>query len=272
MPRFEITIIEAQGLPAADLNGKSDPYIVVCSATEKQKTAVKEKTLNPVWNEIKTVSMNDPVNDAIGFLVFDKDSVSADNIIAYSFISMVGVPFNGAPIETWVDIFKKTKKDKKKDKKKKKKAAGPPKPGTPGGRLHLRVRALDAPPMPAGAPMPMPGQPMPGQPYPAQPMPGQPMPGQPMPGQPMMMPGQPMPGQPMPGQPMMMPGQPMMAPPVMAGPPPLVIQNPYKGTIPQGFQNKSGFLRPKMTDGEAAEKAIGKGAKKTLKFLGKLLG
>jgi len=108
----------------------------------------------------------------------------------------------------------------------------------------------------------MPGQPMPGQPYPGyppQPMPGQPMPGQPYPGYP---------PQPMPGQPMMA-AAPVAAMP--AGVRPLLVQTPYRGVIPSGFQNKAGFLRPKKTEAEVTEKALGKGAKKTFKALGKLL-
>jgi len=279
MPRFEIQVIEAQGVPANDLNGKSDPYVEVCSAAGRQKTEVVKNTLNPVWRETKVVEVTNPMADAIGFLVYDWDRMSANDIIAYGFISMLGLPADGMPLDCWVDLYKKNKKDGKKSKKDKKnaKSGKPPKPPTPGGRIHLIVRALDVPAMPAAAPMPV--QPMPGQPMPGQPMPGQPMmapmPGQPMPGQPMMapMPGQPMmapmPGQPMPGQPMMapMPGQPMMAPAMR----PLMVPTPYNGAVPQGFMNKCGFLRPKKTDAEVAGHAAGKGAKKTLKFLGKLL-
>jgi len=270
MPRVEINIIEAQGLPSADLNGKSDPYVEVCTASERQKTDTKKKTLNPVFNEIKVVNVTDMARDAVGFLVWDWDRMSANEIIAYGAISMIGLPPNGAPVDIWIDLFKKGKKDGKKDKKAKKDAAAgkPAKPKASGGRMHISVRLLDLPPMPA-QPMPMqpmPMQPMPAQPMPAQPMPAQPMPAQPMPAQPM--PAQPMPMQPMPGQPMPMqpmPGQPMVAAPMMMAP--LLVPSPYTGAVPVGFQNKAGNLRPKKTGAEVA----GKGAKKTLKVIGKIL-
>jgi len=287
MPRYEIGVIEAQGLPSADLNGKSDPYIEVCSSV-RQKTEVKKATLNPVWRETKIVTVANPATDAIGFIVYDWDRLGANDIIAYGFISVIGVPPNGAPLDAWVALYKKSKKDQKKVKKAK--SGKIPKPGTPGGRLHLTVRALDpmpmAGPMPGQPPMGYPPQPMPGQPpmgYPPQPMPGQPpmgyppqgYPPQPMPGQPPMgYPPQPMPGyppQPMPGYPPQpMPGY---APAPMAYPgfTPLIVPSPYVGAIPAGFQNKSGFLRVKRTDAEVAGKVVGKGAKKTLKVLGKLL-
>jgi len=286
MVRVEVCIVEAQGLPAADMNGKSDPYCQISSSAERFKTEVCKNTLNPIWRETKVVNVMNPANDGIGFLIFDWDRLSANDIIAYGFISLIGVPPNGMPLDHWIPLFKKKKKDNKVQKVAKK-VAGVPKPGIPGGRLHIVVRLLDVAPTPMAAPMaapmgayppqPMPGQPMPGQPYyPQQPMPGQPMPGQPY------YPQQPMPGQPMPGQPYYppqpMPGQPMMAPPMgapmgpMAVPPgALVIQVPYKGAPPIGFQNKSGHLRPKKTDGQVPAHAAGKGAKKTLKVLGKLL-
>jgi len=280
MPRFEIQIVEAQGLPAADLNGKSDPYVEVCNSVGRQKTEVQKKTLNPVWRETKVVDVTNPMVDAVGFLVYDWDRLSANDIIAYGFMSMMAIPPTGVPVDLWIDLNKKGKKDKKKEKKDKKaaKTGKPPKPGVPGGRLHLIVRALDVVPMAApmpgapmpGAPMPapMPGQPMPGQPYPAQPMPGQPMPPQPMPGQPMPPPGAPM--MPPPGAPMMPPpGAPMMAPPPMMIP--VAVPVPYCGLIPVGFQNKEGYLRPKKTTAEAAGHIAGKGAKKTLKVIGKIL-
>jgi len=274
MPRFEINVVEANALPSADLNGKSDPYVEVCTATERQKTDVKKATLNPVWRETKIVSIANPNTDGIGFLVYDWDRIGANDIIAYGYISVIGVPMNGAPLDAWVALYKKSKKAKKAEKKAEKsaKSGKPPKPGVPGGRLHLIVRALDVvampPPPMAGMPPPgMPPQPMPGQPYPPQAMPGQPYPPQPMP-------GQPYPPQAMPGQPYPPPGAPMMAPaPMMAAPmiQPLVIQSPYRGAIPVGFQNKAGFLRPKKTDAEVAGKVMGKGAKKSLKLLGKIL-
>jgi len=51
----------------------------------------------------------------------------------------------------------------------------------------------------------------------------------------------------------------------------LRVQSPYNGAVPSGFKNKCGFLRPKKTSGEVASKVAGKGAKKTLKFIGKAL-
>jgi len=255
------------------------------------RNKVIKKTLSPVWRETKNISVMDPRKDAVGFLVYDWDAVGANDVIAYGFISVFNVPPTGVPLDLWIELYKKNKKDGKKAKKKEVKSGKPPKPAQPGGRLHIIIRSLDvvAPPMPPQGYYPP--QPMPGQPYPPQPMPGQPYPPQPMPGQPypppgqpyyppQPMPGQPYPPQPVPGQPYYppqpMPGQPYYPPqPVPGRPPvmvnPLVVPTPYAGAPPIGFHNKCGFLRPKMTDAEAAGKVAGKAAKGTLKVLGKLL-
>ena len=46
-----ITVISVDNVPVADLNGKSDPYVTVEIGSKKQKTTVKKKELNPVYNE-----------------------------------------------------------------------------------------------------------------------------------------------------------------------------------------------------------------------------
>ena len=58
-----ITVNKARGLAAADKNGFSDPYIKTYllpdkSKVSKKKTAIKKKTLNPVYNETLKVLCN----------------------------------------------------------------------------------------------------------------------------------------------------------------------------------------------------------------------
>lgn len=43
-------MLRAQGLPAADLGGKSDPYCVVELGNERLETHTVYKTLTPEWN------------------------------------------------------------------------------------------------------------------------------------------------------------------------------------------------------------------------------
>ena len=50
---LRILLKKAQGLDSADLNGKSDPYVVLTLSGEHLfKSSLKSKTINPTWNEV----------------------------------------------------------------------------------------------------------------------------------------------------------------------------------------------------------------------------
>lgn len=49
-----VTVVEARNLPAADLNGKSDPYVQLTLKNVVHKTKVVKATLNPTWKETFT--------------------------------------------------------------------------------------------------------------------------------------------------------------------------------------------------------------------------
>mmetsp|Transcript_7321 Transcript_7321/g.18509 ORF Transcript_7321/g.18509 Transcript_7321/m.18509 type:complete len:327 (+) Transcript_7321:82-1062(+) len=89
--QIEIEIVEAQNLMAADLNGKSDPYVVVKllesgKVVAKQQTPVIKKTLDPVWRHTMVFDVVNPELALFQFDVFDKDLVGSDEIgkISYS--------------------------------------------------------------------------------------------------------------------------------------------------------------------------------------------
>lgn len=44
-------MVSADGLKAADTNGKADPYVVLRSKMWREQTGVQKKTLSPTWNE-----------------------------------------------------------------------------------------------------------------------------------------------------------------------------------------------------------------------------
>jgi hypothetical protein len=49
--QLAVLVKEGKNLAAADVNGKSDPYVVVKYNGKKNKTDVRKETLDPVWNE-----------------------------------------------------------------------------------------------------------------------------------------------------------------------------------------------------------------------------
>ena len=69
--------MKATGLKGADvLTSKSDPYVIVQSASQEKRTAVKKGTLHPEWNERLELSgrLQDFMNSSLQLRVFDWDS------------------------------------------------------------------------------------------------------------------------------------------------------------------------------------------------------
>ncbi|KAL2270903.1 hypothetical protein VTJ83DRAFT_274 [Remersonia thermophila] len=58
MGNLRVDVLDAQDLPAADSNGKSDPYVKLeLNGQEVFKTKTVKKTLNPSWNEFFNVTV-----------------------------------------------------------------------------------------------------------------------------------------------------------------------------------------------------------------------
>lgn len=75
IPGFLVQLERAEGLPASDLNGKSDPYVVLRHGrVTKKKSSVRKKTLNPSWDG-EELFVPVPENTSIPLVVevFDKD-------------------------------------------------------------------------------------------------------------------------------------------------------------------------------------------------------
>ena len=48
-------VIKAQGLAAADMNGKSDPFCVLELVNSRLQTQTEYKTLQPEWGKVFTL-------------------------------------------------------------------------------------------------------------------------------------------------------------------------------------------------------------------------
>ena len=88
---LRVHIKSAANLMVGDLNGKSDPYVVVrCPAKEgagggeEKQTRVVKKTLDPVWNEtleFGSCSLDELLRHGISLTVMDKDWITKDDAL-----------------------------------------------------------------------------------------------------------------------------------------------------------------------------------------------
>ncbi|KAJ6732314.1 EXTENDED SYNAPTOTAGMIN-RELATED [Salix purpurea] len=77
-----VTVIAAEDLPATDLNGKADPYVVLVmkKSEKKVKTRVLTKNLNPVWNQTFEFVVEDALHDMLIAEVWDHDTFGKGSI------------------------------------------------------------------------------------------------------------------------------------------------------------------------------------------------
>lgn len=74
-------------MPAADSNGKSDPYVKLKVNGQTKKSKVVKKNLNPHWDEEFTFDVQPQAgSDEVSIEVFDHDMVSKhDSLGSFTF-------------------------------------------------------------------------------------------------------------------------------------------------------------------------------------------
>ncbi|XP_073013285.1 synaptotagmin-5-like isoform X1 [Typha latifolia] len=79
---LSVTVISAQDLPAMDINGKSDPYVVINmkKMKTKAKTRVVSENLNPTWNQTFEFVVEDSLHELLILEVWDHDTFGQDYI------------------------------------------------------------------------------------------------------------------------------------------------------------------------------------------------
>ncbi|XP_048359481.1 multiple C2 and transmembrane domain-containing protein 1 isoform X3 [Sphaerodactylus townsendi] len=83
---LQVKVIRAEGLMAADVTGKSDPFCVVELNNDRLMTHTVYKNLNPEWNKIFTFNIKD-IHTVLEVTVYDEDrDRSAD------FLGKVAIP------------------------------------------------------------------------------------------------------------------------------------------------------------------------------------
>lgn len=104
--RVVLRILEARNLKAADVNGLSDPYVVVeCEGRDAHKTAVQRKTLSPVWrNEQCTLTLSD-VSSKVMLRVWDWDRLSAADELGVAVFDPNAVRLNAEEfVSLWLPV------------------------------------------------------------------------------------------------------------------------------------------------------------------------
>uniref|UniRef100_A0A672QYZ0 Multiple C2 and transmembrane domain containing 1 n=1 Tax=Sinocyclocheilus grahami TaxID=75366 RepID=A0A672QYZ0_SINGR len=82
----QVKILRAEGLMAADVTGKSDPFCIAELCNNRLQTHTVYKTLNPEWNKVFTFNMKD-IHSVLEITVYDEDrDRSAD------FLGKVAIP------------------------------------------------------------------------------------------------------------------------------------------------------------------------------------
>ena len=105
MGRLRVDILDGADLPAADRNGKSDPYCKFeLNGVEVFKSKTQKKTLNPVWNEYFELDI--PSRTAAKFRcnVYDYDFADKPDYLGGASINLEQLdPFQGQEVRLLLD-------------------------------------------------------------------------------------------------------------------------------------------------------------------------
>ncbi|ELT91365.1 synaptotagmin 7 [Capitella teleta] len=111
--RITIVIIKARELKAKDINGLSDPYVKVWMChegkkVEKKKTTIKEKNLNPVFNEsfIFNVPYENIRKTTLSISVMDYDRLGRNELIGQVILGSKSGPME---VKHWNEMFAKSR-------------------------------------------------------------------------------------------------------------------------------------------------------------------
>ncbi|KAL8923631.1 MAG: hypothetical protein Q9172_003055 [Xanthocarpia lactea] len=102
---FTIKIVEAEDLKACDMNGSSDPYVVLGDEYQKRlaKTRVVYRNLNPRWDESVDIVTQGPLN--IIATVWDWDAMGDHDCVGRASLKLDPSHFGDyMPREYWLDL------------------------------------------------------------------------------------------------------------------------------------------------------------------------
>ena len=102
---FTIKIVEAESLKACDINGSSDPYVVLGDEYQKRlaKTRIIYRNLNPRWDETVDITTQGPLN--IIATIWDWDAMGDHDCVGRTSLKLDPSHFGDfLPREYWLDL------------------------------------------------------------------------------------------------------------------------------------------------------------------------
>ncbi|OJJ48079.1 hypothetical protein ASPZODRAFT_62494 [Penicilliopsis zonata CBS 506.65] len=102
---FTVKVVEAEDLKACDINGSSDPYVVLTDEYQKRisKTRIIYSNLNPRWDDTVDITTQGPLN--IIATIWDWDAVGDHDYVGRTSIKLDPVHFGDfLPREYWLDL------------------------------------------------------------------------------------------------------------------------------------------------------------------------
>src|ERR1700761_8492717 len=104
---IQFTIYNAKDLKNTELVGNSDPYIKLRlgNRPELASTAVKQDTLNPVWNETNTILINN-LNEVICMEILDKDNLRKDRPLGQANFDLKSLEEEPIQDDVWCKVLR----------------------------------------------------------------------------------------------------------------------------------------------------------------------
>ena len=100
--KIKVRVISATKLKNKERFQTSDPYCMIECEKESKKTKSLESNLNPTWNEEFVITMMDG-EETLGFSIWDKNTLSKDNFMGYSYASVTDCPKDVETEKVWLD-------------------------------------------------------------------------------------------------------------------------------------------------------------------------
>jgi Ca2+-dependent lipid-binding protein len=102
---LNLRLVEARGVPKADIFGKSDPFCVISVTSTRQifRTKVIQNTLNPVWNDEFQIGLANPETDIFQITVKDSDDASDDDPLGRIKLPTSDFPI-GEVVDKWYEL------------------------------------------------------------------------------------------------------------------------------------------------------------------------